>query len=114
MPYTGVLPACNDPNVLSGIAGDFAARESGYWNSSLAIADFLDVRETGYRTNGLSYIPRRYCGARADFNDGRRRRVVYEIAEKTGFIGIGEGVTWCVAGLDRNHAFSPACRAAGP
>ena len=31
-----------------------------------------------------------------------------------GFIGIGSGVTWCIIGLDRNHAFSPNCRAAGP
>jgi len=114
VPYTGVLPACGDPSVLSDIGDDFARRESGYWASPLTIVRFLDIDETGYRSNGASYIPRRYCAARALFNDGRRRRVVYDIAEHTGFIGFSPGVTWCVVGLDRNHAFSPGCHAAGP
>jgi hypothetical protein len=114
IPYSGVLPACGDPFVLADITRDFVDRESEYWRSGLAILAFDEIRETGYRTNGASYIPRRYCSAKADFNDGQRRRVGYEIGEQTGFIGLGHGVTWCVVGLDRNHAFSPDCRAAGP
>ncbi|WP_457796513.1 hypothetical protein [Methylocystis sp. S23] len=113
-PYSGVLPLCSDPGVLKEIADTFAWRELQYWNSGLAIADFESASEFGYRTNGLSYIPRRYCQAEAVFSDGARRRVVYNIGEALGFIGLGSGVTWCVVGLDRNHAFSPNCRAAGP
>ncbi len=113
-PYTGVLPLCSDPFILTEIASTFAAREAEYWNSGLAIAGFETAIEYGYRTSGLSYIPRRYCRGEALFNDGVRRLVVYNIGENLGFIGFGSGVTWCVAGLDRNHAFSPNCRAAGP
>lgn len=113
-PYTGALPPCADPGVLSEIASTFAWRESQYWDSGLVIAGFESASETGYRTTGLSYIPRRYCRAEALFNDGVRRHVVYNIGEALGFIGLGSGVTWCVVGLDRNHAFSPNCRAAGP
>jgi hypothetical protein len=29
-------------------------------------------------------------------------------------IGSEYGVEWCVAGLDRNWAYNPACRAARP
>lgn len=113
-PYTGVLPLCSDPFVLTEIASTFAAREAEYWNSGLAILGFESASEYGYRTAGLSYIPRRYCQGEALFNDGVRRRVVYNIGENLGFIGFGSGITWCVVGLDRNHAFSPNCRAAGP
>lgn len=114
IPYSGVLPACDDPAVLADIAFGFADRERQFWNSGLEIARFLEVGEIGLRSNGPSYIPRRYCRGKADFNDGRSRGLGYEIGERGGFIGWGYGVTWCVVGLDRNHAFSPNCRATGP
>jgi hypothetical protein len=114
LPYSGLTPYCADPNILARIVSDFAAREAWYWNSPLAIVSFEGVAEAGVRNNGLSYIPRRYCRGRALFNDGVGREVVYNIGEATGFIGAGPGVTWCVVGLDPNHAFSPHCRAAGP
>ncbi|WP_424362507.1 hypothetical protein [Methylocystis parvus] len=113
-PFTGAVPLCSDPWVFREISDKFASREQEYWNSGLVIAAFDGVAETGYRTNGLSYIPRRYCLGDAMFSDGKRRRIVYNIGEALGFIGLGWGVTWCVEGLDRNHAFSPNCRAAGP
>ena len=31
-----------------------------------------------------------------------------------GFAGYGNGVEWCVVGLDRNWAYNPSCRAAKP
>ena len=34
--------------------------------------------------------------------------------EDGGFAGFGQGVEWCVVGLDRNWAFNPACKAAKP
>jgi hypothetical protein len=89
-------------------------REQEYWASGLALANFERAWETGFRSNGPSYVPRRYCSADAIFNDGARRRVVYNVGEALGFIGLGDGVTWCVVGLDRNRAFGPKCRAAGP
>jgi hypothetical protein len=113
-PYTSQMPGCSDPGVLSEISWSFRLREIEFWNSGLEILGFDPPVEFGFRTNGYSYIPRRYCHAEAMFNDGLRRRVVYNIGEALGFIGIGSGVTWCVVGLDRNHAFSPNCRAAGP
>lgn len=113
-PYSGILPLCSDPLVLTEVSSSFAGREAEYWHSGLVIEGFESASEFGYRTDGLSYIPRRFCRGEAFFNDGKRRRVVYNIGEDLGFIGIGWGVTWCVQGLDRNHAFSPNCRAAGP
>ncbi len=114
IPYSGEVPGCADPSVLAQIIGQFDQRESEYWGSGLTLDGFFEVAETGLRSNGPSFIPRRYCKARAGFNDGVMRKVTYTVGEQLGFIGIGPGVTWCVAGLDRNHAFAPHCRAAGP
>lgn len=112
--YSGVLPACDDPIVLSRIQHRFSARESGYWNSALEIQGYDRVREIGLRSWGTDHIPRRFCTARGYFNDQKLRQVSYWIGEDLGMIGWGYGVEWCVQGLDRNHAFAPGCKMARP
>ena len=47
-------------------------------------------------------------------NDDASTRCTYSIIEDGGFAGFGQGVEWCVTGLDRNWAYNPACKAAGP
>ena len=113
-PFSGVLQPCDDPGMLDQIAIDFAHRELEFWNSSLTISGFERIIEVGYRLNGQTYIPRRYCQAEARFSDGLRRHVVFNISASTAFLGIGSGVVWCIQGIDRNHAFTPNCRSFGP
>ena len=113
-PYSADLPACDDPGVLARISDRFAQKESGYWNSPLQIESYDRIQEIGFRANGLAYIPRRYCVARALDSDSRERTVVYDIEESLGMIGWGYGVEWCVVGLDRNLAYAPACSALRP
>jgi len=112
--YSGMLPACDDPGVLSRIQSRFWNREAEYWNSGLEILGYDRVREIGFRSNGADYIPRRYCMARAYLNDQTARDVSYSVGEDLGFIGWGYGVEWCVSGLDRNYAFAPNCKMARP
>ena len=111
-PFTADLPACDDPGVLGTITSRFQQKESEYWNSALEIKLFDRVHESGFRSNGLDYIPRRYCTARALLNNDKRHYVTYWVGERTGIIGWSYGVEWCVQGLDRNNAYAPACRAA--
>lgn len=113
IPYSGDISACDAWWVLKEITLDFNWHEPNF-DSTLELVDFQRVGQVGYRTNGPQFIPRRYCAARALFNDGRVREVRYNLIEGGGFVGIGSGVEWCVVGLDRYHAYSPACRAAGP
>jgi hypothetical protein len=47
-------------------------------------------------------------------NDGTLHTVHYSIIEDGGFAGFGQGVEWCVTGLDRNWAYNPNCKAARP
>jgi hypothetical protein len=112
--YAGTLPACGDPAVFERIQSRFAATESEFWKTGLAIAGFERVREIGFRSNGLDYIPRRYCVARALMSDARVREVTYSIDEDLGIIGWGFEVEWCVSGLDRMLAYAPACKMARP
>jgi hypothetical protein len=113
-PFSGVVETCDADFVINELAVRIAARERDFGYSSLEILGFDGIAQTGFRSNGLSYIPRRYCRAEAMFNDGVRRKVVYNIGERTGFIGLSFGLTWCVVGLDREHAFGADCKAAGP
>src|SRR3954453_1789688 len=65
VPWHSVLPQCADPDVLGRIVSRFHQRETDYWQSGLEIVGYDRIRETGFRANGLDYIPRRYCTATA-------------------------------------------------
>ena len=108
------LPACDDSGVLSWITSSFGGKESEYWNSSLQIAGYDRIREVGFRANGVAYIPRRYCIARATLSDASTHMVIYQIGDQLGFASFSDGVEWCVAGLDRNLAYAPSCAVLRP
>jgi hypothetical protein len=112
--YEGIIPFCEDPAVTGKIVNRFAHREREYWNSDLTIQSFEQPREIAYRPWGPSFIPRRFCLGRVTTSDGYRRTVSYSIGEDLGIIGATWGVEWCIAGLDRNLAYSPNCEMARP
>jgi hypothetical protein len=110
--YDGALPPCEAG--LQTISSRFAQKEGRYWNSDLTIHGFERVREVAYRPWAPNTIPRRFCTAVALVSDGLKHPVHYSIAETTSMIGASWGVEWCVVGLDRNMAYSPACKMARP
>ncbi len=85
-----------------------------FWNSSLQITAYGQVHETAFRPWQSDNIPRRYCSADVMLSDGKMHTVHYSIIEDGGFAGFGQGVEWCVTGLDRNWAYNPGCKAARP
>jgi len=112
--YEDSIPPCDHPAVTADIMGDFETRESRFWNSSLRIVQFDRIRQLAWRPWGLDYIPRRFCSGTVLTSDGVKRRVDYSVREDLGTIGVTWGTEWCVAGLDRNYAFSPGCKQARP
>src|SRR6266851_3561848 len=82
--------------------------------AALQITAYGRVHETAFRPWQSDNIPRRYCSADVMLSDGKLRTVHYSIIEDGGFAGFGQGVEWCVTGLDRNWAYSPGCKAARP
>ncbi len=111
------VPACDDPAVLSNIVGRFADTENLYWGGVHAIEGYERIREIGFRSNGIDYIPRRYCVARALIVDPRApppqapkaHTTVYSVGSSEGPLGMMWGVEWCVVGFDRELAYAPAC-----
>jgi len=110
--YDGRVAECE--RALSTITSQFGEKESTFWNSSLRITAYGQVHETAFRPWQSDNIPRRYCSAEAMISDGKVRTVHYSIIEDGGFAGFGQGVEWCVVGLDRNWAYNPRCNAARP
>jgi hypothetical protein len=110
--YDGRVGECD--KALPTIATQFWDKESSFWNSSLKITGFAGVHEIAFRPWQSDNIPRRYCTGEAMLTDGKVRRVNFSIIEDGGFASFGQGVEWCVVGLDRDWAYNPACRAARP
>jgi hypothetical protein len=111
---SATVPVCDDPLPLSEIQSRFHDRESEFWRTGLEIVAFEGVREIGFRSNGLDYIPRRYCMAYAQMNDAKVRAVSYSISRDLGPLGSQFGVEWCLQGLDRFDANAPNCKMARP
>jgi hypothetical protein len=110
--YDGRVAGCEA--ALSTITSQFHEKESTYWNSALQITAYGRITEVTFRPWQSDNIPRRYCSADAMLNDGKLRTVHYSIIEDGGFASFGQGVEWCVTGLDRNWAYNPRCRGAKP
>jgi hypothetical protein len=110
--YDGRVAECE--KALGTITNQFWEKESTFWNSDLRITAYGQVRETAFRPWQSDNIPRRFCSAEAMISDGKVRTVHYSIIEDGGFAGFGQGVEWCVTGLDRDWAYNPRCKAARP
>jgi hypothetical protein len=110
--YDGRVKPCEA--ALGTITSQFQEKESTFWNSALQITAYGRITETAFRPWQSDNIPRRYCSADVMLSDGKQRTVHYSIIEDGGFAGMGQGVEWCVTGLDRNWAYNPNCRSARP
>ena len=110
--YDGNVAPCE--KALGAISDQFHEKEATFWNSPLVITGFSRIHETAFRPWQSDNIPRRYCSGDALLSDGKVRKVHYSIIEDGGFAGIDQGVEWCVAGLDRNWAYNPSCKATRP
>jgi hypothetical protein len=110
--YDGRVAECE--RALGTISVEFQEKESQFWNSALQITGYGRVHETAFRPWQSDNIPRRFCSADVMLSDGKMRSVHYSIIEDGGFAGYGQGVEWCVTGLDRNWAYNPSCKAAKP
>jgi hypothetical protein len=110
--YDGRVAPCEA--ALPTITSQFQEKESTFWNSALTITAYGRIHETAFRPWQSDNIPRRYCSGDVMLSDGKKRSVHYSIIEDGGFAGFGQGVEWCVTGLDRNWAYAPGCKAARP
>ncbi len=114
-PYVGDIDKCDDEHILTRIRGVWLTTQAGIWHTpQFAINSFDRIREISVRGNGTEYIPSRYCIARAHLADNSVHTAIYEIEEGQGIIGFGDGIEYCIVGLDRLFAYSPACSSLRP
>jgi len=112
--YNRDIPSCEYHAALDRIIANFRTKEFRFWNSDLRIVGFENIHEITTMPWAAQSIPRRFCGGTAVISDSSKHEIYYSIAEDTGMMGIDWGVNFCVVGLDRNFAYNPSCRAAGP
>jgi hypothetical protein len=110
--YDGRVKEC--AAALGTITNQFQEKESNFWNSPLQIVAYGNIHEIAFRPWQSDNIPRRFCSGSVQLNNGSVHTIHYSIIEDGGFAGFGQGVEWCVVGLDRNWANNPACKNAGP
>jgi hypothetical protein len=112
--YDSWLPTCDNPIALAKIDFRFWVKEIRFWDPTIHISRFGEVREIAFRPWGKGAIPRRFCAARTTMSDGTQTVTYYSIGEDLGFAGATWDVEWCVQGYDRNLAYSPRCKMALP
>ena len=110
--YDGRVKECDA--ALGTITSQFEEKESNFWNSPLKIVAYGEIHEIAFRPWQSDNIPRRFCSGNVQLNNGSVHTIHYSIIEDGGFAGFGQGVEWCVIGLDRNWAYNPLCKAAAP
>ncbi len=102
--------ACADARMLARIAKRFAWAERNTWQRGYEIAA---IEGPGLRytvINGPSIIRHRHCRATALMTNGARRSLFYTISAGMGLASIGNGVDFCLAGLDSWRVHGAACR----
>ncbi len=106
---------CNNKRVLRQIVDRFAWAENETWHRGFVIARieaprvrFVELEED------VGTIPRRYCLARAVMTNGRVHPLFYRTEEEMGFASIGDGVSFCLLGLDPWRVYDAACRVLRP
>src|SRR3977135_3919018 len=75
--YDGVLPPCDAQAALGKIASRFGEKESAFWNSSLKISGFDQVREIAFRPWAANTIPRRFCSAIVHVSNASTHQRIY-------------------------------------
>ena len=83
------------------IQSRFTYTAEHYLKSDIGISDFDRIRENRLVSlNESQNVERHYCHARAHMSDGKKRDIWYVVESPWGCAGMGDGVTYCVSGLD--------------
>ena len=104
------IRACADARMLARISQRFAWAERNTWQRGYEIAAIERPRLRYTVFKGPSMIRHRHCRATAVMTNGARRALFYTVSAGMGFASIGQGVDFCLAGLDPWRVHGAACR----
>jgi hypothetical protein len=103
-------PLCGDRHVLARIMERFAWAEQNTWRRGFEMASLLNPRLRHTDLDGPSLISRVYCQADAQMTNQLQHTVYYAIEAEMGFASVGNGIDFCVLGLDPWYVHDDACR----
>ena len=102
--------ACADTRMLARIAKRFAWAERNTWQRGYHIAAIESPRLRYTVFNGPSMIRHRHCRAVALLSNGAKRTLFYTVSAGMGLASIGNGVDFCLVGVDPWRVHGSACR----
>lgn len=100
---------CRDRDVLEKILQNFSWAEQNTWHRGFLMYTITHPRQRYTVLDGPQLIRHRHCYGRAVMTNGRSYDMYYVIEEERGFASIGDGITYCVAGLDPWHVYGRVC-----
>lgn len=104
------VKVCADARMLARITERFAWAERNTWRRGYQVATIEAPRQRYSVFNGPSMIGHRHCRAVALMTNGAKRTLFYTLSAGMGLASIGDGVDFCLAGLDPWRVHGAACR----
>ncbi len=104
-----IADRCDDPAILKRIESRFDWAEQRTWHRGFEIDEIVAPRLRYQVLNGPSIILHDHCIGDAVMTDGSVRTLVYTVSRGMGIASIGDGVRYCVQGLDPWRVFGTSC-----
>ena len=101
---------CADPDVLSAIMSRFNWAERNTFKRGFELGALANPRPNPDPVLNVGVIPKRYCLADATMTNGRRSTAYYVVLLGQGFATIGDGLDFCILGLDPWRVHDAHCR----
>jgi len=102
--------ACEKDWVLNRIKSRFAWAERNTWHRGFVIDSLVNPKHRYVAGTAPARVLHDHCAAEAIMTNGMTRRVYYIVEEGMGFASIGDGVDFCVLGLDPWRVYDADCR----
>ena len=101
---------CAAPHVLSGVMSRFNWAERNTFKRGFELSALANPRANPDPVLNVGVIPKRYCVAEAVMSNGTRSTAYYVILMGQGLAGIGDGLDFCILGLDPWRVHDGECR----
>jgi hypothetical protein len=101
---------CTAPRVLSGVISRFNWAERNTFKRGFELSALANPRANPDPVLNVGVIPKRYCMAEAVMSNGTRSTAYYVVLMGQGLAGIGNGLDFCILGLDPWRVHDGECR----
>jgi ABC-type uncharacterized transport system permease subunit len=101
---------CASPLVVSAVVSRFNWAERTTFKRGFNLAALSNPRANPDPVLNVGVIPKRYCMAEAMMSNGMRSTAYYVVLMGQGLASIGNGLDFCIIGLDPWRVYDGACR----